>query len=106
MGSCQESGSGNGRRPNGKDMLSAEEWQEVGRCLGLSPRELSVVRLIFDGQSKAEMAASLEITPNTAHEYLRRIYGKLQARDRVGVVLRVVETRLAHVRAIGVRELA
>lgn len=72
---------------NGRDILSDQDWEQVGRGLGLSPREFELLRCCFDDLSEAEMADSLGISPHTVHTYMRRIFRKTGARSRVQLVV-------------------
>jgi DNA-binding NarL/FixJ family response regulator len=53
----------------------------------LTPRELEVLRLIADGRSNSEIAATLVISQETVKTYVSRILAKLNLRDRVQVVV-------------------
>ena len=58
----------------------------------LTPRELEVFRLVARGMSNTEIAKELILGENTIKTHVTRILSKLQARDRVHLVVLAYET--------------
>ena len=57
------------------------EWSAV-----LTPREAEVLRLGADGATSEEIASALHLTEHTVKSHLKRIQGKLGARNRTHAV--------------------
>lgn len=60
--------------------LASEAWSEADP---LTDRERQVLRLAADGQSGAEIAASLHLSEGTVRNYLSEAVGKLGGRNKV-----------------------
>ena len=60
----------------------------------LTEREREVCMLIGTGNSNAEIAEQLFITPLTAKTHVSRIIGKMGVRDRTGLVVIAYESGL------------
>jgi DNA-binding NarL/FixJ family response regulator len=61
---------------------------------GLTDREREVLSLVGQGKTNAEVATSLFLSPLTAKTHVSRIMTKLDARDRVQLVVLAYETGL------------
>lgn len=72
------------------EMFAPTEWRAMGRRLGLTDREVEVVRAMFDYRTELDMAQALGCKPDTLHTHVRRIYDKLGVKSRVEVVLAAV----------------
>ncbi|HEX3489584.1 MAG TPA: AAA family ATPase [Streptosporangiaceae bacterium] len=53
---------------------------------GLTQRELDVVKLVGEGDTNQEIAASLHVSIRTVESHLRNIFGKLGATSRTGIL--------------------
>ncbi len=51
--------------------------------LGLSPRQRQILALIAQGRCNEEIAAELELSPNTVKFHIRELYSRLGVRNRV-----------------------
>jgi DNA-binding NarL/FixJ family response regulator len=60
----------------------------------LSPRELEVLRLLAAGQSNAQIAATLVVSPATAKTHVSNVLAKLRLTDRVQAVIFAYESGL------------
>ena len=83
------------RRVRGSTMLNEQAWGEVARSLRLSGREMQVVRGVFDDRKEFAIACELGIALRTVHTHIERLYRKLAVKNRVELVLRVMEEFLA-----------
>jgi DNA-binding NarL/FixJ family response regulator len=63
----------------------------TGTVENLSERELDVVRLVAQGQSNAEIAGRLFLSPATVKSHIARILSKLGLRDRVQIAVHAYE---------------
>lgn len=68
---------------------------------GITDREREVLTLVGTGLANAEIAAELCISVATAKTYLTRLLAKLDARDRVQLVIMAYEAGLVSVRPAG-----
>ncbi len=63
--------------------------------LGLTARELEVVRLIAQGYSNTEIATGLVVSEATVKTHINHIFSKLGARDRSQVIVKARQLGLA-----------
>jgi ATP/maltotriose-dependent transcriptional regulator MalT len=63
--------------------------------MGLTTRELEVVRLIAQGHSNTEIAAALVVSEATVKTHINHIFSKLGARDRSQVIVKARQLGLA-----------
>jgi DNA-binding CsgD family transcriptional regulator len=60
--------------------------EETSAILGVTGRELAVLRLLADGKTAAAIGRTLGISPRTVHVHLTHLYGKLGVNDRLMAV--------------------
>ena len=56
------------------------------QSLGITPRELEILKLIADGMSTREIASALFVSENTVKTHASRIFGKLDVNRRTKAV--------------------
>lgn len=61
------------------------------QTLGISDRELQVLKLLASGQSNKEIARQLELSPNTVKTHIANLFTKLEARRRTEAIVRARE---------------
>lgn len=76
-------------------MFSEQAWAGVACSLGLSGRELEIVRGVFRDDTEFAIATALGISSHTVHTHFERLYHKLGVTDRTELILRVVHEVLA-----------
>jgi DNA-binding NarL/FixJ family response regulator len=64
---------------------------EAQAALGISPRELAVLRELAAGRSNKEIALALQVSPNTIKTHVARLFEKLDARRRTDAINRARE---------------
>lgn len=82
-----------GRRAPG-DASGEAGNPRAAEALGISPRELQVLREIAAGHSNKEIALLLHVSPNTVKTHVARLLEKLQARRRTDALRKARELGL------------
>ena len=83
-----------------KPLFSEGQWLSIADGLEFSRRELEIVRLVFQDAADCAIADELGISVNTVHTHLKRVYSKLGATSRAGLVLQIVHEILAESRDV------
>ena len=68
------------------------EWSNLVADLSLSQRQAEISKCLFQNMSDGQIAATLGIAVPTVRTHLSRLFEKLGAEDRSGVLLRVVSS--------------
>lgn len=75
-----------GWRLFGRRVQRAAGNPQAVAALGISGRELDVLRALATGQANKEIARTLGVSPNTVKTHVARLYDKLDARNRTDAV--------------------
>jgi LuxR family maltose regulon positive regulatory protein len=70
-------------------------WKASGASLGLTVREVEVLRLLAAGLTDAQIAGQLTISPRTVNVHLTSIYHKIAVSSRVAATRYAIEHHLA-----------
>lgn len=65
--------------------FSPQEWKQLVRYCGLSPRQAEIVGLVMQSRPCGEIMQTLDISESTFRTQLDRAKARLAARDRVGI---------------------
>lgn len=94
-------------KPRGNDLpsahLSDDAWCSIGDSMGMSFRQLQVVRGIFDGSDEPSIGRELGVSAHTVHAHINRLYKKVCVKSRSELVVRVFMAYLARAPARGAR---
>ena len=74
-------------RPWGSLLFDRNRWETLRLALGITPRELDVVKGVFDDRSRAEIGKTLGISEHTVQTHLERIYRKTGVGSRCGLIV-------------------
>ncbi len=86
--------------PDSGDLVSGDEWVCLAESLGLSERLAEVLERAFSGMTEREIALDLGIAQNTVHDYVKRLYRKLEVHSR-NELLMLVFSEVTRIRAAG-----
>ncbi len=79
-------------RGNETGAFTDTEWSNLVEGLSLSQRQAEISKCLFQNMSDGQIAAELGISVPTVRTHLSRLFDKLGAEDRSGVLLCVVST--------------
>jgi DNA-binding NarL/FixJ family response regulator len=78
-------------------LIAALLTEPVLLGMPLSPREVSICRLIALGKPNKEIGAALYLTEGTVKQYTGRIFQKLGCKNRTEVAIRTIQDAAAKV---------
>jgi DNA-binding NarL/FixJ family response regulator len=70
------------------------DWTRDQGRIGLTPRELSVLRLVVLGKTNVEIGAELHVSEKTVEKHLQSVFEKLGVSSRVEAAVRAVQEGL------------
>ncbi len=73
-----------------ESMFTDDEWKQIATELGLTPRQLDIVRLVIEGQGDKEIGLALDISQKTVEGHLRRVYARLGLQGARELMARVL----------------
>ena len=71
-----------------------DQRPEARYAYGLTPRELTIVKLLAAGKSNKEIAVALSISPVTVSSHVKSILRKMHANSRAEAAVRAVREAL------------
>ena len=72
------------------DAISQEEWIELRQYLGLSQLQTEIVRRLFRGKSRQEIAREMAIRPRTVRTQIDHLYREFGVSNRLQLVLHLL----------------
>ncbi|HKQ48042.1 MAG TPA: helix-turn-helix transcriptional regulator [Phycisphaerae bacterium] len=72
------------------DLFGEARWRRLVRRLSLTRRQAEVARLICRGCENRQMAARLGVSVDTIRLHAKKLLKQLRARNRVGVLVRLL----------------
>ena len=72
-------------------LLDEEHWAYIQERFHMSPRELQVAKLVCRGFSNGDIARELKIKQGTAKTHLRNIYRRVRVKNKIAMLLKVVD---------------
>lgn len=76
--------------PCGDGFFCDEAWAGITDKLGLSPRQVEIVRCVLAGQEDRLIAVRLDVSPRTVHAHVRCLHEKLGVQNRMELVTQLL----------------
>ncbi len=77
----------------GENLVSEQQWAAISRLVDMTPREIETCQFLFAGQKRGEIACELGISERTVRFHMESIHDKLQVKNRVDLILRLIQLR-------------
>ena len=81
---------------NGQNSISEIDPDAQAEDLGLTPREIEVLRLLAHGADRHQVGEALAIKPSTVAGYIKSLYLKLDVSTRAEMTIAAVKLGLVH----------
>lgn len=72
-------------------LLDEVHWAYIRRRYHMSPREIQVAELVCRGFSNGDIAKELKIKHGTAKTHLRNIYRRVRVKNKITMLLKLVD---------------
>jgi len=77
------------------DLLDEKQLSYLQKRYHMSPRELQVAKLVCQGFNDEEIAKDLNLKHGTVKTHLRNVYRRVRVRNKITLLLRLVEDAAA-----------
>jgi len=77
------------------DLLDEKQLSYLQKRYHMSPRELQVAKLVCQGFNEEEIAKDLNLKHGTLKTHLRNVYRRVRVRNKITLLLRLVEDAAA-----------
>ena len=71
--------------------LKTKQWEYLGRCWHLTPREMDIVKLVCGGLNNDQISKKLRIKYNTVRAHLGNIFRKTLVDNKAGLILKFID---------------
>ena len=70
-------------------IFSDSEWMLITQAVPLPPRQLQILKHLFDGYSAKQIASEMGISLPTVRTHLNRLFRRLNVVDRTELILHI-----------------
>ncbi|HEY5312639.1 MAG TPA: LuxR C-terminal-related transcriptional regulator [Pirellulales bacterium] len=76
----------------GQPLFNPDEWSQIVRALGLSPRKAQIVALILEDLKDDAIASALNLTKPTIRSHIGQMFRRFRVPSRLGLAVTVFLT--------------